>query len=128
MLTVYAIGRPKVLVRTKFGNSRHFYFLIFEHLHLFFLIIAPYLHRHNIIFLFLIFFGLVFLYLLFLVFCPLTLRRVHACQQVLATAFTSHSLLSFHKVCIHSTASTFGGCAGIKAGFFVKSNFYIIAT
>ena len=53
----------------------------------------------------LVFLVLFFLYLLFLVFCPLTLRRVHACQQVLATSFTSHHLLSFRKAYSHGAAS-----------------------
>ena len=92
----------------------------------FFLIIAPYLHRHQYNLFLFSFFGLVFLYLLFLVFCPLTLRRVHTCQQVLATSFTSHHLLSFQKACSHSTASAFGGCANIQASFFVEIEFHII--
>jgi len=151
MFTVYAIGRPKVLMCTRLEIASNL-FCCFHSLALasFFLnncsVFAP---APNIISYILVSFKLVvynFFYSYFYYFFPLlhspwrVLRWMHTLQQPSASiGFLTHCITSFstliqyllsffRKACYHSTASAFGGCTGIKIGFFVKNNFHIIAT
>ena len=149
MLTVYAIGRPKVLVRTRRGNCQQFILLLpFLGTCIFFSyncsVFAP---APNIISYILVSFKLVvynFFYSYFYYFFPLlhspwrVLRWMHTLQQPSASiGFLTHCITSFstliqyllsffRKACCHSTASAFGSCAGKQTCFFVERNLNFI--
>ena len=113
----------------------------------FFLIIAPYLHRHQILSYILVSFKLVvynFFYSYFYYIFPLlhspwrVLRWMHTFHRPYASiGFVTHCITSFstliqyllsffRKACCHSTASASGGCTGKQTSLFVEIVFHII--